>query len=494
MNDIRSSMFDTSFVEEFADHLREEHGISAWLVDGEDAVFPLERMEARALPHVRFYPLGPEDGFGGIKCAAESEEALRKAEPQILFGVKGINHLLERDLELQQTSDEMLQLSDQLTFLFKLARKTIGINEIDAFCKVILEEIAPAIGADYGIVHTKGRRDQETDILHNIDEKELGTLREKGIDRIPVKDSTVIFSLSDGTSVLHSPIKEKGGPIGYMAFFKSPDKRFFTSYEKKFVSIIEHIISPTVETIRLYGSLQDLYVNTVKALAAAIDAKDQYTHGHSFRVAKFANAIGRQLGVPEKTLNDLDIAAYMHDLGKIGVPESILGKPGKLTEDEFREIKKHPLLTNKILEPIHLPPLIVDAAVQHHERIDGKGYPFGLKGEGISPYARIIAVADVFDALTSKRPYRDAMTVEKALGILCQGIDIEFDREAVQAIVGAMQNEEIEREWAVIMPDLRYADIRHLGRFLCGLSEIIHPTGSAGSPPQATEKQVASSA
>ncbi|MBE0569608.1 MAG: HD-GYP domain-containing protein [Deltaproteobacteria bacterium] len=489
MSSIKSSMFDTSFVEEFADHLREEHGIGAWLVDSEDVAVPMDRMEVSALPHVRYYPLGEIDGLGGIKCAAESEETLRRADPQIRFGIKGINHLLERDLELQQTSDEMLQLSEQLSFLFKLARKTIGLNEIEGFCKAILEEVVPAIAADYGVVHAKGRGDQETDILHNIDERGLETLREKGIDRIPVKDSTVISSLSDGTSVLHSPIKEKGGSIGYMAFFKSPDKRFFTSYEKKFVSIIEHIISPTVETIRLYGSLQDLYLNTVKALAAAIDAKDEYTHGHSFRVAKFANTIARQLCVPEKTLHDLDIAAYMHDLGKIGVPESILGKPGKLTEAEFLEIKKHPLLTNKILEPIHLPPMIVDAAVQHHERIDGKGYPFGLKGKGISPYARIIAVADVFDALTSKRPYRDAMTVEKALGILCQGIDVEFDREAVQAIVSALQNKGIEREWAEILPDLRFADVQHLGRFLCELSEIIHTTPQAGSPPQAAEKE-----
>jgi putative nucleotidyltransferase with HDIG domain len=306
-----------------------------------------------------------------------------------------------------------------------------------------------------------------------------------------VRDSTVISSLSDRTSVLYCPIKEKDGPIGYIAFFKNPDRRFFTSYEKKFVSIIEHIISPTVETIRLYGSLQDLYINTVKALAAAIDAKDEYTHGHSFRVARFANAIARQLGVSEKTLHDLDIAAYMHDLGKIGVPESILGKPGKLTEDEFAEIKKHPLLTNKILEPIHLPPQIVDAAVQHHERVDGKGYPFGLKGENISPSARIIAVADVFDALTSKRPYRDAMTVEKALGILCQGIDIEFDRNAVHAIVSALRDREVEREWSVVMPDLRYADIQHLAQFLEELSGIIHPAHRNGSPPVAGEKEEA---
>ena len=474
MSSIKDTMVDTSFVEEFAAYLREEHGVYAWVVDGDEAVVPLAGTKSVDLPHVRFYPFGSENGFGGIKCAADSESALLRAEPHILIGVKGIGHLLARDTELLQTSDEMLQLSGQMSFLFNLARKTIGVNEIDEFCRIVLEEIAPAIQADFGIVHTKGRGDLETDILYNIGERELPALREKGLERIPVKDATVISTLSDETSVLYCPIKEKDGPIGYIAFFKNPGKRFFTSYEKKFVSIIEHTISPTVETIRLYGSLQDLYVNTVKSLAAAIDAKDQYTHGHSFRVARFSNAIGRHLGISEKRLNDLDIAAYMHDLGKIGVPESILGKPGKLTEEEFREIKKHPLLTNKILEPIHLPSLIVDAAIQHHERVDGKGYPFGLKGEQISLFGRIIAVADVFDALTSKRPYRDAMTVEKALGILCEDIDTAFDSGAVQAFVRAMQNKEIEEEWLDTMPDLRFADLLHLGRFLDELSKIIH--------------------
>jgi len=189
-----------------------------------------------------------------------------------------------------------------------------------------------------------------------------------------------------------------------MAFFRHKDTRFFTAYEKKFVSIINNIISPSLETFFLYNNLQELYLNTVKALAAAIDAKDAYTHGHSFRVAKFSLAIGNKLNLNDKALADLEVAAYMHDLGKIGIPEEILGKPGKLTTEEFNEVKRHPVLTSKILEPIKLPDFIVEGAVLHHERLDGSGYPFGLKGQKIPLFARIIAVADVFDALTSSRP------------------------------------------------------------------------------------------
>ncbi len=484
MKSIDRSLFDASFVEEVIAYLREAHGVRAWVADNDNTAVPSAPAETGAMPYVRYYPIGSDPGIGGIKCAAADEGTLVRAEPHVLFGIKGINQLLLRETELQQTSDEMLQLSEQLSFLFKLAQKTIGVNELEEFCRIILEVTAPAVEADHGIVRTKGRWDQKMEILYRIDEEELARLTREGLDRIPVEDSTIIYSLSDGTSVLRFPIKEKDGPIGHFAFFRKPARRFFTSYEKKFAGIIEHIISPTVETIRLFGSLQELYINTVKALAAAIDAKDEYTHGHSYRVAKYSNAIGRQMGVSEKQLNDLEIAAYMHDLGKIGVPESILGKPGKLTAAEFEEIKKHPALTNKILQPIRLPAGIVDAAVQHHERMDGRGYPYGLKGDRISLFARIIAVADVFDALTSKRPYRDAMPVEKALHTLYEGIDTEFDREAVQAMVCAFRSKETDMGWTRIHPDFRFSDEGRLDEFLAGLAERIHPGGNAEKPAE----------
>jgi HD-GYP domain-containing protein (c-di-GMP phosphodiesterase class II) len=256
-----------------------------------------------------------------------------------------------------------------------------------------------------------------------------------------------------------------------MVFLKRPGKRVFTAYEKQFVSIIDSIISPTMETLRLYQSLHVLYLNTVKALAAAIDAKDAYTHGHSFRVARYSVAIGRQLNLNELELPDLEIAAYMHDLGKIGIPEAVLAKPGKLSAAEFEEIKKHPLLTNKILEPIDLPAFIVDATLQHHERLDGRGYPLGLKGNEISLFAKIIAVADVFDALTSARPYRGAMTVEDALTLLCQGIDSEYDRDVVCAFFAALRNNKTDKDIADIYGDLKFMQMEQMNQFLKKLTQ-----------------------
>ncbi|MCL2102406.1 MAG: HD-GYP domain-containing protein [Syntrophorhabdaceae bacterium] len=500
MTSLKDVMVDTSFVEEFLAYLQKEHEISAWVESGSGTFVPLEGTEISTLPHTRFYPFESGNEFGGIRCAAESMEALQRAEPHILLGIKGIDNLLFRDVDLLQTSEEMLQLSGQMNFLFKFARKALGVSRIDVLCRLILKEIAPSIQADFGIVHIENHGGKKIDILYNIKRDELTELRAKGLDTITSQNVTVISNLDDDTSLLFCPIKDNNGLVGYLAFFKSAykrffsseDKRVFSSYEKKFVMIIEHIISPIVESIRLYGSLQELYLNTVRTLAAAIDAKDQYTHGHSSRVAWFSKAIGKQLGFSDTELHDLDIAAYMHDLGKIGISEYILGKPGKLTPEEFLEIKKHPLLTHKILEPIRLSSTIVDAAVQHHERMNGSGYPFGLKGEQISPLARVITAADVFDALTSKRPYRDYMTVEKALGMICDDVDSVFDRQVVQALLRAVESMEINKDQSPDAPELHYADFNLFKRFLDDMLRRIRQSPTAETQAEETRTNASS--
>jgi HD-GYP domain-containing protein (c-di-GMP phosphodiesterase class II) len=471
-------MTDTGFVEKTLSYLQHEYGIHALVLDSEGQVVPVNGFDAEALAETKYYPFDFSEDVGGIQCSGLSLSVLDKAEPHIRMCLEGVNALLQRDLILQQTTDEMLQLSEQLHFLLNLANKVIGLHDLKAYSTVILEEVSRAIASDYAFVYTEGKWEKKLNVTLDMTTEQALLVRQLQSFQSAAKDRTIVFSLENGTSTLVTPIKEKDGQIGYMAFFKTKEKRFFTAYEKKFVTIIDNIISPTMESLRLYDSLHELYLNTVKALAAAIDAKDEYTHGHSFRVAKYSVAIGRHLYVDAKDLTNLEIAAYMHDLGKIGVPEGILAKPGKLTHEEFEEIKKHPVLTNKILEPIDLPQFIVDAAVQHHERLDGGGYPKGLTGSEISSFAKIIAVADVFDALTSSRPYRDAMTVEDALGILCKGIDIEFEREMVLALVSALQNEEDDEALSKLYPRLRFVDIDQMNGFLLQLTEFLLPDGA----------------
>ncbi len=475
MNTITDFLYDTSFIKEAISYLQAAHNITAVVVDSAGQPLLFDNNEFNALPVCTDFPFNSTHKAGALRCMATKQEVIDQATPHIHMCVKAIESLLLREIELQETTNEMLQLSKELSFLFNISKKLIGINKLQQCCKVILLEIFKAIKADHAFFQTSNRRDAKLDVSFKLASAKVSRIQQLPVFKDAVKDKTTITSLPDGSSALISPIKEKAGPLGHMVFLRAKGKPFFTAYEKKFVGIIEEIISPSIETLRLYDSMRELYLNTVKALAAAIDAKDEYTHGHSFRVAKYSVAIGSKLQFNDENLADLEIAAYMHDLGKIGIPESILGKPAKLDQAEFNQIKKHPVFTNKILQPIHLPDMIVSAAIHHHERLNGSGYPFGLQGKEISLFARIIAVADVFDAATSERPYRKAKSVEVVLRELCEGVNKEYDQEVVLALISTLMEEETAAQVIDIYPNLKFHDINTLNQFLLGLLDFIHP-------------------
>jgi len=177
------------------------------------------------------------------------------------------------------------------------------------------------------------------------------------------------------------------------------------------------------------------FFNAITALAYALEAKDVYTSGHSQRVTEVSVAIAKELGLPKESLEKIRMAGLVHDIGKIGVRESVLNKPGSLTVEEFKHVRLHSETGERILNPIAEDKEILRAVRHHHERYDGKGYPDGLKGEQIPQLARIIAVADTFDAMTSERPYRKAMSEEAACAEIerCRGT--QFDPEAADAFL-----------------------------------------------------------
>lgn len=183
------------------------------------------------------------------------------------------------------------------------------------------------------------------------------------------------------------------------------------------------------------AQLADLYLATIKSLALAIDAKDQYTHQHILRVQRYAVAVGGHLGLSENDMEGLRTGALLHDIGKLGVPEYVLLKPGKLTPEEFDKIKKHPEIGAAILDPVEFPWPVLPAVKYHHEKWDGTGYPEGLKGEQIPYIARILAVADVYDALTSTRSYRNAWDHQRAVETIRTGAGTHFDPEVTQAFL-----------------------------------------------------------
>jgi HD-GYP domain-containing protein (c-di-GMP phosphodiesterase class II) len=188
-----------------------------------------------------------------------------------------------------------------------------------------------------------------------------------------------------------------------------------------------------LDNVDLYHGLEEFVINMVKSLVFAIEAKDIYTKGHSERVNRFAMLIGERLQLNQNEQDILNWASILHDVGKIGVPESILNKPGRLNEEEFEVIKRHPKKGSDILRPLEQLKSCLPGILHHHERYDGKGYPQGLKGEEIPLCARIIAVADTFDAITSNRAYRPAKAAEKALAIIEDGVGTQLDPACVEA-------------------------------------------------------------
>jgi len=188
---------------------------------------------------------------------------------------------------------------------------------------------------------------------------------------------------------------------------------------------------------------RELFLNSIRMVAAAIDEKDPYTRGLSGRVAKYAMLIGQGLGLNAEDLDRLRISALLHDVGKIGVDDRVLKKPGKLTDEEFDLMKQHPSKGANIMRPVAQLRDVLPGIELHHERMDGAGYPYGLTGEQIPMMARIIAVADTLDAITTNRPYQSAMDIEYALERIRSLAITKFDPQVVAALNAAVQSGEL---------------------------------------------------
>lgn len=184
-----------------------------------------------------------------------------------------------------------------------------------------------------------------------------------------------------------------------------------------------------------------MFEQTAEALANAIDAKDKYTHGHSSRVAMYSEKIARKAGMSDEECENIYFAGLLHDVGKIGISDQIINKEGKLTDEEYAQIKMHPVYGNQILASINKSPYLSIGAHHHHERYDGKGYPDSLKGEDIPEVARIIAVADAYDAMTSKRSYRDPIPQDKVREELVKGIGTQFDPRFAQIMLNLVDQD-----------------------------------------------------
>lgn len=244
------------------------------------------------------------------------------------------------------------------------------------------------------------------------------------------------LSTREARQVLSQAIMCKGKPVGVLVVGgkhgADPD---VSSYDIQLIEASAGYINAFADNVALYEDQRNLFMGTVQALTAAIDAKDRYTFGHSERVAHLASALALHTGIGRVEAERVRIAGLVHDVGKIGVPEAVLTKSGSLTKDEYEAIKKHPEIGHTILRDIKLLDDVLPGVLHHHERYDGKGYPHGLSGEEIPHIARLLAVADTFDAMSSTRSYRAAMPRERVRAEIASCAGTQFDPVLARAFL-----------------------------------------------------------
>ncbi|MHC4662779.1 MAG: HD domain-containing phosphohydrolase [Planctomycetota bacterium] len=260
-------------------------------------------------------------------------------------------------------------------------------------------------------------------------------------DRFKAGDSIVMNNIR---SVMCVPVETRDEILGviyvdtvsFSGAFKESDLELLTAVGKQ--------AGIAIRRAKLIDDLGQLFYGTITTLIATIEAKDQYTRGHSERVTHYAMMLGEELALDREKLKILKLASLLHDIGKIGIPEAILNKPSSLTEEEFDTIRAHPSVGANIIKNMARLDEVHDIVLSHHERWDGGGYPRRLTGDDVPLLARILAIADSYDAMTSKRPYRDGLPSDKVLGEFDYGRGTQFDEALVEIFIKMIKAEKIK--------------------------------------------------
>ena len=359
------------------------------------------------------------------------------------FTVAGLLSLLARnEVEKKALGRETLAKYKEISLLYEIAEKLAENLEPGEAARLVIEEAGRLVKAAYICLKVVGQgggtvrlaqhgeySDAGQDIRHLVEEVEANVLsagRPEILNGLP--------SGTGGFSLMCVPLKVKEKVTGVITMACSCPAGY-SAEDLKIVSALAFWAAAVIENAALYDSLKQAFLTTADTLAEAVDKRDPYTGGHARRVMEYSLAIGREMGLEGEDLESLRLAAVLHDIGKIGIGDSILLKDGKLTKEEFEAIKMHPLFGEEILKHVEYFKNIIPAIKHHHERFNGGGYPLGLKGENIGLAARIIAVADAFDAMTSERRYRKALSPDEAAAELAANAGTQFDPAVVQAFL-----------------------------------------------------------
>lgn len=371
------------------------------------------------------------------------------------FSVERLKAIIRRGLERQQLYRENVHLKEMVS-LYQISQAMGSTVELDSLLNLILDTAVREFGANLGSIllwdekakslkpkasfgTTKGEPDHRSlsgddPIIESIIKNAQPQILDESNIRQMLSDET---KKRDIKSAISHPLLAKGKVIGVLNLIRSQRANPFTKGQLQSLSIIASEAASAIENSKLYENLKESYLETLTALANAVEARDTYTRGHTERVWYIAEFLAGQMGWEEEKMWEVKMGGILHDIGKIGVPDAILNKPGKLTLEEFEIMKLHPQQGVKILEGISFLAPALPYVLYHHERYDGQGYPEGLAKEDIPVQGRLMAVVDTFDAISSDRPYRKSKGFEKALEEIKENVGTQFDLSIVEVLLDA---------------------------------------------------------
>jgi response regulator RpfG family c-di-GMP phosphodiesterase len=373
------------------------------------------------------------------------------------FKLEVLKATIRRGLEHQRIKRENLSLKEQVAFL-KIANNCSDVQDLEQYLRMVAHSCMREMSAQaVGIIQVDPETRQKIRMVAEIEGEmpssevvDMATVGRFALSRDsrPLIDSRPVTAGRRRTvrTFISQPIyvgQSFHGVVNILLFNRFESIR---QGQLNVLTILTNSAASAMANYRLYQDLRGSYLQAIHGLANAIEARDAYTAGHTDRVSRIAEAIARHLGWSEMRIHHLHMGCTLHDIGKIGVPDSILNKPGRLTDEELALMQDHPRLGLKIIEGIDLFKPAVPYIIAHHERYDGQGYPNGLKGEEIPIEGRLLTVADTIDAILSNRPYRDGASLEVTMRELINNRGTQFDPHLVDVAIEIIYTGKVDLE------------------------------------------------